>query len=56
MKNTILALGKVLDKTEQRNVNGGAAGVGFTQRCLFGGRCIRYGKSCKEPKCRWNPA
>jgi len=56
MKNKILALGKVLDKTEQRSVNGGAAGaVGFI-RCYFGGSCIRYGKMCIEHACRYNPA
>lgn len=55
MKTKILNLGKVLNKTEQRNVNGGASGTGFI-RCYFGGSCIRYGKMCKEAVCRWNPA
>ena len=58
MKNKILALGKVLDRTEQKSISGGAAErpVGFTVRYYLGGQCIRYGKMCKEPICRWNPA
>jgi len=58
MKSKILALGKVLDKNQQKNVTGGidARPVGFTVRCYLGGQCIRYGKMCKEPACWYSPA
>lgn len=57
MKNKILVLGKVLDKTEQRNVNGGATGSGIGSiNCLLGGVCIRYSKRCRQQICWYSPA
>lgn len=62
MKHKILTLGKVLDRTEQKEVNGGWAigdprPIGIRKiRCYLGGQCIRYGNICMEAICWHNPA
>jgi hypothetical protein len=59
MKHKISTLGKVLDRAEQKEVNGGLdpRPIGIKKiRCYLGGQCIRYGNICMETICWYNPA
>jgi hypothetical protein len=59
MKTKITALGKALNRTEQKEINGGLdlTSIGIKRiRCYLGGQCIRYGNICIETICWHNPA
>ena len=56
MKNSILKLGKVLNKIEQKNINGGVSGhqlCSYDSQCPTGQVCCRIGLCFRAdyPKC-----